>query len=122
MRVVPIGNLLMRGVGSLVMLILFLWFKPPVGLPRRQRRATRSSTPISSSIASILLAGMPLAGLVYRVSERIVALGTPPEPADALAVTELSARSTRARSTRPPRRSPTRRARWCGSARPSRSC
>ncbi|TIW27950.1 MAG: Na/Pi cotransporter family protein, partial [Mesorhizobium sp.] len=29
-RVVPIGNLLMRGMGSLAMLILFLWLKPPV--------------------------------------------------------------------------------------------
>ena len=27
----PIGNLLMRGVGSLAMLILFLWLKPPIG-------------------------------------------------------------------------------------------
>ena len=50
-RVVPIGNLLMRGVGSLVMLILFLSFKPPVGLPRRHRAPTRSSTRTSCSTA-----------------------------------------------------------------------
>ncbi|MDX8463920.1 Na/Pi symporter, partial [Mesorhizobium humile] len=30
-RVVPIGNLLMRGMGSLIMLILFMTLKPPVG-------------------------------------------------------------------------------------------
>ncbi|TJW26077.1 MAG: Na/Pi cotransporter family protein, partial [Mesorhizobium sp.] len=39
----------------------------------------------------ILVAGLPLAGLVYRVSEKIVALGTKPAPAEALDVVELSA-------------------------------
>ena len=36
-RVVPIGNLLMRGVGSLVMLILFLCVEAAHRLPRRKR-------------------------------------------------------------------------------------
>ncbi|TGV92720.1 Na/Pi cotransporter family protein, partial [Mesorhizobium sp. M2D.F.Ca.ET.145.01.1.1] len=39
----------------------------------------------------ILLAGLPLAGLVYRASERIVALGAKPAPAATLEVVELSA-------------------------------
>ena len=89
-RVVPIGNLLMRGVGSLVMLILFLWSKPPIGF----LGASEADQIINAHIlfnCIILLAGLPLAGPIYRLSERIVALGTPPPPADALAITELSA-------------------------------
>ncbi|CAN7563386.1 Na/Pi cotransporter family protein [Mesorhizobium sp. LjNodule214] len=88
-RVVPIGNLLMRGMGSLVMLILFLTFKPPVaflgaGVPDQIVNAH-----ILFNVL-ILLAGLPLAGLVYLASEKIVALGAKSEPA-ALDVIELSA-------------------------------
>ena len=31
-RVVPLGNLMMRGTGSLVALIAVLWLKPPLDL------------------------------------------------------------------------------------------
>jgi phosphate:Na+ symporter len=90
MRVVPVGNLLMRGAGSLVMLILFLALQP-------------ASTWLGSNVADqivnahilfnclILVAGIPLAGLVYRASERIVSFGAPTAPADDLAAAELSA-------------------------------
>jgi phosphate:Na+ symporter len=37
------------------------------------------------------MAGLPLAGVVYRASEWIVKLGAKPEPVDAFATTELSA-------------------------------
>jgi phosphate:Na+ symporter len=97
-RVVPIGNLLMRGVGSLLMLIAFLWAKPPIGL----LGANVGDQIINAHIlfnCLILLAGLPLARPIYRLSERIVALGTPPEPADAFAVTELSALDERALDT-----------------------
>jgi len=60
-RVVPIGNLLMRGVGSLVMLILFLWSKPPIGF----LGASEADQIINAHIlfnCIILLAGLPLAG------------------------------------------------------------
>jgi len=89
-RVVPIGNLLMRGAGSLVMLILFLQLKPPVAW-------------LGGSVADqivhahilfncvILVAGIPLAGLIYRASERIVSLGAPAVPSENLAAAELSA-------------------------------
>ena len=89
-RVVPIGNLLMRGMGSLVMLILFLSFKPPVAF----LGATVPDQIVNAHIlfnVLILLAGLPLAGFVYRASEKIVALGTKPAPAEALDVVELSA-------------------------------
>ncbi len=89
-RVVPIGNLLMRGAGSLVMLIALLTFEPPLGL----LGATVPDQIINAHIlfnVIILIAGLPLAGLVYRASEAIVALGTKPEPAAALETVELSA-------------------------------
>ncbi|TGT43642.1 Na/Pi cotransporter family protein, partial [Mesorhizobium sp. M8A.F.Ca.ET.167.01.1.1] len=89
-RVVPVGNLLMRGMGSLIMLILFMTLKPPVGF----LGATGPDQIVNAHIlfnVIILLAGLPLAGLVYRISEKIVALGAGPAPAAALDVVELSA-------------------------------
>ncbi|CCV08677.1 Na+/Picotransporter [Mesorhizobium metallidurans STM 2683] len=88
-RVVPIGNLLMRGMSSLVMLILFLSFEPPVAF----LGATVPDQIVNAHIlfnVLILLAGLPLAGLVYRASEKIVALGTKPA-AEGLEIIELSA-------------------------------
>jgi phosphate:Na+ symporter len=89
-RIVPIGNLLMRGLGSLVMLILFMIFRPQFSF----LGATASDQIVNAHIlfnVIILLAGLPLAGLVYRASESIVALGVKPEPAAGLDVVELSA-------------------------------
>jgi len=89
-RVVPIGNLLMRGLGSLIMLVLFMIFRPHVGF----LGATASDQIVNAHIlfnVIILLAGLPLAGLVYRASEKIVALGAKPAPAATLDVVELSA-------------------------------
>ena len=97
-RVVPVGNLLMRGVGSVVMLILFMIVNPPLGL----LGATASDQIVNAHIlfnVIILMAGLPLAGLVYRGSEWIVKLGTKPEPADPFAVTELSALNEQALDT-----------------------
>ena len=91
-RVVPIGNLLMRGVGSLVMLVVFMTFRPSVA----PLGSTVPDQIVNAHIlfnCLILLAGLPLAGLVYRASKWIVALGTPPEPASALATQEISALS-----------------------------
>jgi phosphate:Na+ symporter len=89
-RVVPVGNLLMRGVGSVIMLILFMTIKPPVAF----LGATEPDQIVNAHIlfnVIILMAGLPLAGLVYRGSEWIVKLGAKPEPVDAFAATELSA-------------------------------
>ena len=55
-------------------------------LPRRRAKPTRSSTRHILFNCIILLAGLPLAAPIYRLSEKIVALGTPPETADAFAV------------------------------------
>ncbi|MBZ9853282.1 Na/Pi cotransporter family protein [Mesorhizobium sp. CA13] len=88
-RVVPIGNLLMRGLGSLVMLILVMIFRPHFAF----LGATAADQIVNAHIlfnVLILLAGLPLAGLVYHASEKIVALGTK-APAATLDVVELSA-------------------------------
>lgn len=89
-RVVPVGNLLMRGAGSIVMLALLLTIKPPLGL----LGVTVPDQIIHAHIlfnCIILVAGLPLAGLVYRASQAIVALSTPTTPAAEPASTELSA-------------------------------
>ncbi|MEQ1950072.1 Na/Pi cotransporter family protein [Mesorhizobium sp. CN2-181] len=89
-RVVPVGNLLMRGAGSIVMLALFLSAKPPVAF----LGASVGDQIINAHIlfnCIILLAGIPLAGLVYRASERIVALGGKGTQQAKLAETEFSA-------------------------------
>lgn len=88
-RIVPIGNLLMRGAGSVVMLALFLTFRPDASL----LGAAASDQIVNAHIAFnclILLAGLPLAPLVYRASEAIVGLSTPPK-ADPLATAEACA-------------------------------
>ncbi|TPJ36736.1 Na/Pi cotransporter family protein [Mesorhizobium sp. B2-8-3] len=89
-RIVPIGNLLMRGLGSLIMLVLIMTFKPDVAFLGKTAPDQIVNAHILFNVL-ILLAGLPLAGLVYRASERIVALGSKPQPAAALEIVELSA-------------------------------
>jgi len=89
-RIVPIGNLLMRGLGSLIMLVLITTFKPDVAFLGKTAPDQIVNAHILFNVL-ILLAGLPLAGLVYRASGKIVALGSKPEPAAALEVVELSA-------------------------------
>lgn len=89
-RVVPIGNLLMRGLGSLVMLVLFLTFKPSPAL----MGATVPDQIINAHIlfnVLVLLAGLPCSALVYRASQRIVEALTPATPVESLETVELSA-------------------------------
>ena len=86
-RVVPLGNLLMRGAGSLVMLVLYQTFKPPV--------AFLGADPVSQVVNAhilfnviVMIAGIPLSGLVLRATEALVNLnadkGAPasPQPAE----------------------------------------
>ncbi|MDG4876206.1 Na/Pi cotransporter family protein [Mesorhizobium sp. WSM4935] len=89
-RIVPVGNLLMRGLGSLIMLVLIMTFKPDVAFLGKTAPDQIVNAHILFNVL-ILLAGLPLAGLVYRASEKIVALGSKPQPAATLEVVELSA-------------------------------
>jgi phosphate:Na+ symporter len=88
-RVVPVGNLLMRGAGSIVMLAAFLIFRPSPAL----LGASAADQIVNAHIVFnciVLLAGIPLARLVYWASQKIVALGQPAE-AKTLAVADISA-------------------------------
>ena len=89
-HIVPIGNLLMRGLGSLIMLVLIMTFRPDFAFLGKTAPDQIVNAHILFNVL-ILLAGLPLAGLVYRASEKIVALGSKPQPAAALEVVELSA-------------------------------
>ena len=89
-RVVPVGNLLMRGAGSIIMLVLFMMLKPSTGI----LGSTEPNQIVNAHIlfnVIILVAGIPFAGLVYRVSQAIVAMGSKPKTASALEQEELSA-------------------------------
>ena len=68
----PLGNLIMRGAGALIALIAFVWLEAAARPARRNATPTSSSTRISLFNCMLVLAGMPLAGLVYRLAERIV--------------------------------------------------
>lgn len=89
-RIVPLGNLLMRGTGALAALTTLILFAPPLDW-------LGASTPdqlIHGHIAfnlMLALLGIPLAGLVHRLAGRIVALSAPEAQPASLAATELSA-------------------------------
>jgi len=90
-RVVPLGNLLMRGAGSLVMLVLYQTFKPSV--------AFLGADPVSQVVNAhilfniiVMIAGIPLSGLVLRATEALVHLNADSNaPAQPLATEEYSA-------------------------------
>jgi len=97
-RVVPIGNLLMRGAGSIVMLTLFLALDPPAAA----LGASVSDEIINAHIlfnCIILIAGIPLAEPIYAASRRVVALGDGGRRVGNLAEAELSALDEAALST-----------------------
>jgi phosphate:Na+ symporter len=80
-RVVPLGNLLMRGAGSIVMLALFLAVNPPATL----LGGSASDQIVHAHIAFnvlILIAGIPLSRLILRATEAIVALSPGQTPAE----------------------------------------
>jgi len=75
-QVVPLGNLLMRGAGSLAVLALLLLGHPDLSL----LGAAASDRIVNAHIAFNLLIfviGLPLSPLVVRLSERLAALRAP---------------------------------------------
>jgi phosphate:Na+ symporter len=91
---VPLGNLLMRGAGSVVALALFLWLDPSPALLGETVPDQIVHAHILFNVL-ILIAGIPLSGLIYRASQAIVALraekgeGAPEEEISALDPTAL---------------------------------
>lgn len=81
-RVVPVGNLLMRGAGSVVMLVLVMLFRPDLSFLGADAGERLVNAHILFNVI-ILALGVPLAGLVYRASELMVRMGRPGDGATA---------------------------------------
>ncbi len=79
-RVVPLGNLLMRGAGSLVALALYLAFRPPLGFLGSDPVSQVANAHILFNVL-VLFAGIPLSGLVLRATRALVSMGAAPAPA-----------------------------------------
>lgn len=89
-RVVPVGNLLMRGLGSLALLGAFLALDPALAFLGSDPAGRVVNAHLAFNLV-ILVLGVPLSRVAYAASERIVALTSPQEPPEALASVEVSA-------------------------------
>ncbi|MBX3581484.1 MAG: Na/Pi cotransporter family protein [Rhizobiaceae bacterium] len=98
-RAVPLGNLILRGVGALLALIGLILAPPPLDLLGTTVASQLVNAHIAFNIALVII-GMPLAGMVYRVAERIVSTSTAETPED-LSTAEISALSEAALDTPP---------------------
>ncbi|WEX08846.1 Na/Pi cotransporter family protein [Chelativorans sp. AA-79] len=78
-RVVPLGNLLMRGAGSVMVLAAFLFFRPQTSLLGAGAADQVVHAHILFNLL-ILVAGIPLSRLVLKATEGIVALSPGPGP------------------------------------------
>lgn len=74
-RVVPLGNLLMRGLGSIVVLAAFLFFAPPSSLLGSNAEDQVIHAHIVFNVL-ILFAGIPLSRLILMATQGIIALTT----------------------------------------------
>ncbi|MEP9388977.1 Na/Pi cotransporter family protein [Mesorhizobium sp. KR9-304] len=96
-RAVPLGNLIMRGAGAMIALTALILFAPPLGHLGANVPAQLVNAHIGFNIALAVI-GLPLAGLVYRLAERLTDMNAPDKPED-LAATEISALSEAALDT-----------------------
>lgn len=88
-RIVPLGNLILRGTGAVLALAAVVLTAPPLDLLGDTPAVQIVNAHIAFNLA-LAVCGLAVAGLVSGAAQRIVALGAAPEPAT-LAVTELSA-------------------------------
>ncbi|WP_336276514.1 Na/Pi cotransporter family protein [Bartonella sp. CB178] len=70
-RIVPLGNLLMRGVGSILILILLLAFQPPITWLGSDTPSQVVNAHIIFNIL-ILFAGIPLSKWVLKLTNKII--------------------------------------------------
>lgn len=96
-RIVPLGNLIMRGTGAVLALMAVMLLAPPLDLLGSTVPAQLVNAHIVFNLVLAIL-GMPLAGLVYRTAERLTDINAPRKDDD-LAATELSALSEAALDT-----------------------
>jgi phosphate:Na+ symporter len=88
MRVVPLANMLTRGGCALLALVGVIVFAPSPALFASDAPAQVVHAHIAFNLA-LMIVGIPLAPVITRLAEKIVALGTP--PAQDLGAVELSA-------------------------------
>ena len=75
-RIVPLGNLAIRGVGAILTLAAIVWLHPPLEF----LGASAASRIVHAHIAfnaALLVVGLPFAGLVVRLVARVVAYSAP---------------------------------------------
>lgn len=89
-RVVPLGNLIMRGAGAVLALLGIVLFAPSPGLFGGDAASQIIHVHIAFNLALVVL-GIPLAPLVSSAAERLLTMGVPAEPGPDLAAVELSA-------------------------------
>lgn len=77
-RIVPLGNLMMRGAGSLAMLALFLLLAPSPALLASESADQMVRAHILFNVL-VLIGGIPLSGAVLALVKKIVALQSPEE-------------------------------------------
>ncbi|MGC4026336.1 MAG: Na/Pi cotransporter family protein [Mesorhizobium sp.] len=87
-RIVPIGNLIMRGAGAIFALIVIMLFKPPFDELGATPTAAMLNWHIVFNIA-LAIVGIIVAAGVYRIAERIATAGVKTS-ADDPAVIELN--------------------------------
>ena len=97
-RIVPLGNLIMRGTGAIIAMIAVVWLKPPLALLGGSAPEQLVHAHIAFNLA-LAIVGMPLAGLVFTLAERITLMKAPVSAGEELAATELSALSESALDT-----------------------
>lgn len=89
-RVVPLGNLLMRGAGSLLLLGLFSVLQPGLAFLGTHGAGRVVNAHLAFNLV-ILVLGVPLARLTYRLSRRIVRLASRRDRPEAELDVEVSA-------------------------------
>jgi phosphate:Na+ symporter len=90
-RIVPVANLIVRGIGALAALTALILVGPPLDWLGTTAPVQLVNAHIAFNVMLVIIA-MPLAGIVYRLAEKLVGLNAP-KPADDLATTEISALS-----------------------------
>ncbi|MCZ2204082.1 Na/Pi cotransporter family protein [Bartonella sp. A05] len=80
-RIIPLGNLLMRGAGSIFILILFLFFQPSITWLGKDASAQVINAHIIFNIL-IFLAGIPLSKWVLKLTTKIVHMSAKKPQAD----------------------------------------
>lgn len=78
-RTVPLGNLVIRGIGSVLALTGLVWFAPPLEMLGASAPLQLVHAHIAFNLALVIL-GLPFAGLVTRGVERWASYAAPAAP------------------------------------------